>query len=150
MKETVLVVAVVKQNRNRIIRINPKLNTFLILQIDKKSRKEQVEGCNRKSPVLELLFFCPRQMAWALNREDFYNCDYIGSSRTSTWQSLPFSGPAWLAMMGPTCFFFNLEIFSDYSTFTSFFKVFHNLWKNTLMLEDLNILLFNKTQELIL
>lgn len=78
---------------------------FLILQID-KSQGEQVEECDRKSPALELLFFCLRQVAWALNREDFYNCDNMGSSRTSTWQSLPFSEPAWLALVEAQFIFF--------------------------------------------
>lgn len=58
MKETGLVAAVmIVIDKSRIIHINPKINTFLILQFDKKSGEERVEGCNRKSLALELLFF---------------------------------------------------------------------------------------------
>lgn len=58
MKETGLVAAVVIViDKSRIIHINPKINTFLILQFDKKSGEEREEGCNRKSLALELLFF---------------------------------------------------------------------------------------------
>lgn len=47
-------------NKNGIIHINPKRNTFFILEFDMKSRKQRVEGCNRRSISLELMYF----MSW--------------------------------------------------------------------------------------
>lgn len=58
MKESGLVAAVVIViDKNRIIHINLKINTFLILQFNKNSRKERVTGYNRKNLALELLLF---------------------------------------------------------------------------------------------
>lgn len=58
MKESGLVAAVVIViDKNRIIHINLKINTLLILQFNKNSRKERVTGYNRKNLALELLFF---------------------------------------------------------------------------------------------
>lgn len=59
--KTVLMAAVaIVINKNRIIHINPKRNTFFILEFDMKSRKQRVEGCNRRSISLELMYF----MSW--------------------------------------------------------------------------------------